>query len=229
VNTYYEEKEMTVMLLVDLSASMDFGSSRVQKKILTAEVSASLVYSALASRDRVGLLGFTSRVECYYPPSRSKVYQRAIPEAILTGGTPHTPAHFLTAVEDLERRVKSPTLLFLLSDFLTDDTQQLAQALSRLRLRHDLIALVVADPRESSFPTGNVRMAVRDLETGEVRRYGFSRENQRTMLTAGNRRREQLRQLLQQLNTAYVDITLQSNFSADLTQLFRIRRGRRST
>jgi uncharacterized protein (DUF58 family) len=131
VNTYYEEKDITVMLLVDLSASMDFGSTRVQKKTLAAEISASLVYSALASRDRVGFLGFTSQVECYFPPSRSKAYQRAIPEAILSsrlsstqaGGGERSPANFWTAVEGLERRIKAPVLIFLLSDFLIDDAQ----------------------------------------------------------------------------------------------------------
>jgi uncharacterized protein (DUF58 family) len=76
VNTYYEENESTVMLLVDLSASMDFGSVRLSKKALAAEVSASLVYSALVAHHRVGFLGFTAQADLYWPPDSLRTYQR---------------------------------------------------------------------------------------------------------------------------------------------------------
>lgn len=227
VNTYYEEKEITVLLLVDLSASMDFGSARVNKRTLAAEISASLIYSALITHDRIGFLGFTSRVECYYPPRRSKAYQRAIPEAILYEGSERTPANFWTAVEGLEHRIKTPALVFLFSDFLIEDGQQLTQALSRLGSQHDLIALVVTDPREVSLPKGNVRVAVRDLETGERTLYHFSQENRRKMMATAKRRQGQIRQIFYNLGIAYVHVTPQSNYGADIAQLFRTRRQRR--
>ena len=121
VNTYYEEKDLTVMLLVDVSASMDFGSVRLSKKRLVAEISASLVYSALLSHDRVGFLGFTSIVETYLPPRRARGYQQAIPAAILHDAYERTRADWVTVAAILEERLKRPALLFLLSDFLTDD------------------------------------------------------------------------------------------------------------
>jgi uncharacterized protein (DUF58 family) len=227
VNTYYEEKDITVMLLVDLSASMDFGSTRIHKRTLAAEVSASLAYSALAARDRVGFVGFTAQIEYYYPPSRSKAYQRAIPEAILSGGASRTSASFWVAVEALEQRIKTPALVFLLSDFLTDDLPQITQALSKLRFRHDLIALVITDPREQSLPTGNIRIPVRDLETGEVHMYCFSAKNRRAMVEQAEKRQQQLRQMFQDRDIAHVCITPQSDYIADITQLFwtRHRRG----
>ncbi len=220
VNTYYEEKEITVMLLVDLSPSMDFGSTRVQKRTLTAEISASLVYSALLSRDRIGLVGFTSQIECYYPPRRTPAYLRAIPEAILQEREGRSPANFQRAVEVLEQRIKIPSLLFLCSDFLTEEREQLEQALARLRLRHDLIALVITDPREQALPTGNIRVALRDLETGAVRKYCFSREKHQQMLLEGNKRENQFRHLFQKLGISYVRITPQSNYHADISQCF---------
>lgn len=223
VNTYYEEKEMTVMLLVDLSASMHFGSTRVSKGMLVAEVSASLVYSALAARDRVGFLGFSSQLECYYPPKRSKNYQRVIPEAILSGGTSHKPVNFWSAVEALEQRFTIPALIFLCSDFLTDDMQQLARALARLQIRHDVVALIFTDPRETVLPTEPARLVMCDLETGEIRMYQCSSHNQQRMVQKGVQRIQHLHQLLYDLRVAQVSITPQSNYQEDIAHLFRMR------
>jgi uncharacterized protein (DUF58 family) len=219
VNTYYEEKESIVMLLVDESASMDFGSERVTKRTLTTEISASLVYSALVSRARVGLLGFTAQVESYFPPRRSPVYQRAIPEAILTDRGDRTPADLWVAVEGLETRVNAPALVFLLSDFLCEDTQQLSQALSRLCDHYDLIALVVTDPREMSLPDRNAWVMMRDLETGKVIRYRFSRKMRRRMVEQQRKRHQQLRTLFEALGIAHMRVAPHRDYGTDLTQL----------
>jgi uncharacterized protein (DUF58 family) len=227
VNTYYEEKDITVMLLADLSPSMDFGSVRLSKKTLTAEVSACLVYSALAAHDRVGLLGFTSQVEVYMPPRRVWQYQQAIPDAIRHGPWARASANFVTAAAVLEERLKRPALLFLLSDFLTDDFQHLSQALARLQARHDLIALVVTDPREESLPLGYARMAVRDLETGASAMYTFSQQNYHAMITAAQARQTQLQRIFRSLGIAALTVTPSSDYIEDLTQLFLRRRRRK--
>ena len=226
VNTYYEDKDITVMLLVDVSASMDFGSIRLSKKTLAAEISASLVYSALAAHDRVGLLSFTSQEEIYLPPRRARGYQRAIPDAILCGTEAQTSANFVMAATVLEQRLKRPALVFLLSDFLTDDFQGLSQALARLQARHDLIALVITDPREEELPQGYARMAVRDLETGEVMVYDFLPKNRQIMAATAHARQAQLQQILQRLDVTAVTVTPSSNYAADITQLF-LRRSQR--
>jgi uncharacterized protein (DUF58 family) len=226
VNTYYEDKDITVMLLADVSASMDFGSVRLSKKTLAAEISASLVYSALAAQDRVGLLSFTSRQEIYLPPRRARGYQRAIPAAILYGTKSQTSANFATAATVLEQRLTRPALVFLLSDFLTDDFQSLSQALARIQTRHDLIALVITDPREEELPQGYARMAVRDLETGEVMVYDVLPRNRQMMAATVRARQAQLQQILRQLDIAAVTVTPSSDYAADITQLF-LRRSQR--
>jgi uncharacterized protein (DUF58 family) len=227
VNTYYEEKDITVMLLADLSPSMDFGSVRLSKKTLAAEISACLVYSALAAHDRVGFLGFTSQVQVYMPPRRVWRYQQAIPEAIRHDTYAPASADFVTAAAVLEERLKQPALLFLLSDFLTDDFQRLSQALTRLQARHDLIALVVTDPREESLPLGYARMSVRDPETGESTMYTFSQQNRRTMSNAAQARQTQLQQMFRHLGIAAVTVTPCSDYVEDLTELFLRRRRRK--
>jgi uncharacterized protein (DUF58 family) len=220
VNTYYEEKDITVMLLADVSASMDFGSVRLSKKTLAAEISASLVYSALTAHDRVGFLGFTSQVEIYMPPRRARGYQQAIPDAIQHGTYAQSRTNFATAAAILEERLKQPSLIFLLSDFLTDDFQDLSQALVRLRARHDVIALVITDPREEVLPQGYARMAVRDLETGEVMVYDFSPKNRQMMAATAHAQQTHLQQMLQRLDIATVTVTPSSNYAEDITQLF---------
>jgi uncharacterized protein (DUF58 family) len=227
VNTYYEEKDITVMLLADLSASMAFGSVRVSKQALVAEISASLVYSALMARDRVGLLGFTSQVEVYLPPRQARSYQWAIPEAIHHHSCTGTTARFEVAVDALEAWIKRPALIFLLSDFLTDDLPHLSQTLRRLCARHDLIAMVVTDPREEALPPGSASMRMRDLETGTVTTYRFSQKNRQRMAAMAQARQAHLQQLFHHLGIAYVTVTPSSDYGTDLRQLFLGRRRRR--
>jgi hypothetical protein len=160
------------------------------------------------------------------PPRRARGYQRAIPEAILYGTSAQRRANFTTAVSGLEERLKHTALVFLLSDFLTDDFAGLPQALTRLQARHDLIALVLTDPREEELPPGYASMAVRDLETGEVMVYDFSPRNRRRMAATAQAQQLRLQQLLQHLGIAAVRVTPASDYVEDLTQLFRNRRQR---
>jgi uncharacterized protein (DUF58 family) len=220
VNTYYDEKHITVMLLADLSASMTFGSVRLSKQALVAEISTLLVYSALVARDRIGLLGFSSQVEVYLPPRQTRSYQWAIPEAIGHHACTGTTARFGVAVDALESWLKRPALVFFLSDFLTDDLTHLAQSLRRLCARHDLIAMVVADPREEALPAGSASMSMRDLETGAVTTYRFSRKNRQRMAAVAQARHVHLQKLFDDLGIAQVTVTPSSDYGTDLRQLF---------
>lgn len=228
VNTYYEEKDLTVMLLVDLSASMHFGSTRLTKRSLAAEISASLVYSALLSHDRVGLLGFAGDVACYLPPRQERTYQRLIPEAILDREASSGAADWWTAVSRLEQWVPRPTLMFLLSDFLTDDHEGLQRALKRLGQRHDPIALVVTDPLEQTLPSGPARLVSRDLETGAVRSYSLTRANRRRMAEHTAARQAQLDQMFRHFRMPYLTVTTDGNYIDELRQLVLSRHRRAS-
>jgi len=220
VNSYYEDKSLTVMLLVDLSASMDFGSQRLTKKTLAAELCASLAYSAFTCNDRVGLLGFTSEVACYLPPRQAPQYQWSIPETILEYDSTRTHANFWVAAQGLQQHLKHRALVFLLSDFLTDETDQLAQTLVWLRSKHDLINLRLSDPREMNLPPGHGRMLTRDLETGKLIMYRFSRRNRRRMARIAEAHQQRLQTLCQTLDIAQLTVTPESDYGEDMTQMF---------
>ena len=220
VNSYYEDKALTVMLLVDLSASMDFGSRRLTKKTLAAELCASLAYSAFLCNDRIGLLGFTSEVSCYLPPLQNRHYQWSIPEAILDHDSTRTSTHFWAAVKGVQDHLKHRSLVFLLSDFLADESDDLDEAMAWLRSRHDLVTLQLADPRETNLPSGFGRLFARDLETGKLVTYGFSRRNRRRIAEKSKMRQQQLRDLWQRLDIAHLTVTPDSNYGEDMTQMF---------
>lgn len=220
VNTYYEDKALTLMLVVDLSASMDFGTKRLTKKALAAELSASLVYSALKSHDRIGLLGFTSDVACYIPPGQARHYQWLIPNAILQHDSTQARTDYWAMAGALQQRLKQRTLIVLLSDFLTADLGQLGQAAASLRDRHDLVSVTVLDPGETTLPSGIGRMVARDLETGKTVAYGFSRRNRRRMACAAQVRQAQLQALWERLDIAHVTVTPESNYPEDMAQMF---------
>jgi uncharacterized protein (DUF58 family) len=228
VNRYYEDKVLTLMLLVDMSASMDFGSARLTKKSLAAEIAASLVYSALVGHDRVGLLGFVADMVCYVPPRQCQAYQRLIPESILTCEAARAAASFPAAVSALERFVKRRSLIFVLSDFLTEDVAELEQSLRRLCRLHEVIALVVTDPLEVSHPAGTARLRTRDLETGHLRSYSLTRRNQQQMARRDLHRRSQLRGVFERLRISHLRVTPHSNYCEDLRHLLLTRQGRAS-
>ena len=226
VNTYYEDKAQTIMLVVDLSASMDFGTKRLTKKALAAELSASLVYSALRSSDRIGFLGFTTEVVCYLPPGQGRHYQWLIPSAILQYDSTQARTDYWPMAATLQQYLKQRTLIFLISDFLTANIEQLMQTTEVLHDRHDLINVTISDPRETTLPVGVGRMVTRDLETGKIATYSFSRRNRRRMALAAQARQDQLQALWQRLNIAHVTVTPESNYPEELTQMFLMCRGR---
>lgn len=215
VNSYYDEKDLTLMILVDLSGSMDFGSARLTKKALAAELSASLVYSALACHDRVGLLGFTSQTTCYFPPRHHRSYQWMIPEAILSHDSTQTRADFGAVAQALQVYLKRRSLVFLLSDFLTDDTDDLVQAIELIRRQHDLRSLWLVDPREQELPVTNAIMRTRDLETGDYVTLRLSRRNCRRLAQAAQAYQERLHTIWQELDIAYTQVTPESDYETD--------------
>ena len=163
VKRYAEERELTVMLLVDASASTRFGSVRQLKSALAAELSAVLAFSAIRNNDKVGLVVFTDRVELSLRPRKGTHHVLRVIRSVLT----HQPAgrgtDIGTALEHLERVSKRRSVVFVVSDFL-DPRSRLALRLAARR--HDLIAVVLEDPRESALPPVGL-VELEEAETGE--------------------------------------------------------------
>lgn len=227
VNTYYDDKELLLMLLVDLSASMDFGSHRVTKKQFVAEMCASLTYSALANRDRIGLLGFTSDVTCYLPPRHARAYQWSVPESILDFDATHTIADLSRAAISLEHYLKRRALVFVISDYLTEELDNLARALGGLRQKHDVVSIQVRDPREAELPSARAHIITRDLETDTVITYNFTRRNRKRMSARIQARQEQLQTMMQELDVTHVTLMPETNYPDVISQAFLTSRTRR--
>jgi uncharacterized protein (DUF58 family) len=163
IKSYVEEREMTVMLMVDGSSSVAVGSGGKTKQELAGELSAVLAFSAVGNGDKVGLILFTDKVELYLPPKKGKDHVLRIIREIL-GYSPSRKATDLSGALDFLGRVqRRRSVTFLVSDFLDE---AFSRQLSTVSSRHDLIAVKVGDQREQSLPpVGLVRLE--DAETGE--------------------------------------------------------------
>ena len=161
---YVEERELTVMLLMDMSASGAFGSADKMKSEIAAEISALLAFSAIKNNDRVGAILFTDRVEKFIPPRRgSKHVLRVIREMLF-----HKPEHRGTciqkALEHLNLVVHKRSVVFLISDLLDQGFEQSLKVANR---RHDIVMIQIMDPRERELPDVGI-LEIRDSETGEI-------------------------------------------------------------
>lgn len=163
VKRYMEERELTVMLLVDVSSSGQFGSTDKLKKDIAAEFCAVLAFSATQNNDKVGLIMFTDRVEKFIPPKKGKRHVlRVIRELLYT--TPESRNTDISqALEYLNKVTIRRTVTFLVSDFFTRGFEKDLRLSAR---RHDLIAVAINDPRELSFPNMGF-IELEDAETGE--------------------------------------------------------------
>jgi uncharacterized protein (DUF58 family) len=164
VKRYIEERELTVMLLVDASASNRFGSVRQFKQELAAEIAALFAFSAIRNNDKVGLVIFTDRIELAVPPRKGNRHVLRVIREILN----HVPVGIGTdiplALEHLERVTPRRCVCILLSDFLAGDLRRPLKVANR---RHDLIGVVLEDPREMELTDVGL-LALEDPESGEV-------------------------------------------------------------
>ena len=164
IKKFVEEREMTVMLLVDVSASNLFGSSTQLKRDLAAEVAAVLAFSAIRNNDRIGLILFAEEVEKYIPPKKGTRHVLRLVREVLSyrphgRGTKVAPAlNFLNHVSNRK------SVAFLISDFIFSDPFE--RVLKTTARRHDLISVLVGDRREEDWPAAGV-LNWRDPETGE--------------------------------------------------------------
>jgi uncharacterized protein (DUF58 family) len=163
VKKFTEERELIVMLVVDVSASGNFGSVHLSKRELAAEVASMLAFSAIRNNDKVGLLLFSDHVELFIAPKKGRIHTLRIIREILffePAGRGTDPA---VALHHLNRLLHRRSVVFLLSDFQAPDFSKELAITSR---RHDLIAIPIVDPREAELPDVG-RITLEDAETGE--------------------------------------------------------------
>ncbi|MGJ8653324.1 MAG: DUF58 domain-containing protein [Opitutaceae bacterium] len=172
VKVFREERELTLMLLVDLSASGVFGSVEQSKRERAAEIASVLAFSATLNNDKVGLLLYTDDVEHYIPPKKGRRHVLRTIRDILVFEPKGRGTNHKAALDYLNRVQRRKTVVFLISDFL--DHQQSAEAqpslfstLALTNQRHDLVSIALSDPRENELPNVGL-ITLEDAETGEM-------------------------------------------------------------
>ena len=181
IKLFREEREMSVMLLVDLSLSQNFGSSTQSKRELVGELGATLAMSAIKNNDQVGLTLFTSEVEKSIPPGKGSTHVLRLIRELLYCDPMGTGTDLQQALQHLNRTSKRRSVVFLISDFQDSGFESVLKVARR---RHDIIPVVVSDRRETEIPNmGLVRL--QDAETGELV----------TLDTASRKNRELYREL----------------------------------
>jgi uncharacterized protein (DUF58 family) len=172
VKKFVEERELTLLLMVDVSASGDFGSGGQSKRELAAEIASVLAFSAVKNSDKVGLVLFSDKVELYVPPRKGRRHVLRIVREVLGFEPEHLGTDLVQALDFVNSVIKRRAIVFLLSDFQTtnagvDSAADLRRALRQTNRRHDLVALPIEDARERLLPDLGI-VAIEDAETGEL-------------------------------------------------------------
>ncbi len=184
VKKFREERELTILLLVDVSASQNFGSAAQSKRELAAELASVLAFSAIRNSDKVGLILFTDQVEQYIPPKKGRQHVLRVIREILYFQPQRGGTDVVQALDFANRVLLHRAIVFLVSDFEAsgDQDQALASLRRAMRLtnrRHDLVALHIQDRRETELPDIGW-LAVEDAETGEPMELNTGEENVRS-------------------------------------------------
>jgi uncharacterized protein (DUF58 family) len=202
VKTFIEERELTVLLMVDLSASMRFGSSRLKSDV-AAELSALLAFSAIKNNDRIGLLIFADDVELLIPPRKGRDHALRIIREILAFQPRGRGSNVAQAAATAIKLLKRKSVVFLVSDFWAPDMRR---PLALINRKHDLIALILRDPREQQLPVCGI-VPMRDAETGEAMWVDtFDPEIRRRYASAAQRQQENVENLLKSLQVDHAVI-----------------------
>ncbi len=164
VKRFVEERELTVLLLIDASASGAFGSTDKTKSEIAAEISALLAFSAIKNNDRVGAILFTDRVEKFIPPRRGSTHVLRVIRELLFYKPEHQGTRIQTALEHLNLVIHKRSVAFLISDLLDQGFEQSLKVANR---KHDIILIQIVDSRERELPNVGL-LEIRDAETGEL-------------------------------------------------------------
>ncbi len=220
VKLFTEEREMTVMLVVDVSASEMFGTTEQSKSRLVAKVAATLAFSAIKNNDRVGLIMFTDQVEMVVPPKKGKKHVLRVISEILRFRPSGRGTDIKVGLEYLGKIAKHRAVSFLISDFIDDGWEK---ALRLAETKHDLIPICVTDPREECLSDLGV-VYIEDPETGEVIPVDTSSKKVRAVFEETMKRRRSEREgLFRKLRVDYINLSTADPDLSNLVNFFRIR------
>lgn len=225
VKVFDEERELTVMVLFDVSASGAFGTRGQQKSEIATEISALLAASAIKNNDKVGLIIFSDKIEKFVPPRKGRQHVlRVIRELLFyedPDNIPRTPkTDIAVALQYMNQILKRRATVFLISDFVAEDYEKDLQIANK---RHDLVALHIIDPLEEQLPgVGLVEM--QDLETGEFLLVDTGAESLRKQYAdTAQKEKSRLARFFKTNGIDYIDIYTHQSYVKPLTKFFRMR------
>lgn len=223
VKRFREERELTVMLLVDVSGSQAFGTSGQLKRELAAELGATLAFSAIKNNDKVGLIGFSDKIERYVKPDKGTRHVLRVIRELLTLKATGRGTDIAGGLDYFHRVSRRRAVVFLISDFQDEGYERKLQLVRR---RHDLIPITVTDPREFEMPKVRfidmVDSETGDLVTVDTSSAAFRREYRRRALVGAEARRKEFRKI----KADSIDLSTGQSFIEPLTRFFRAREAR---
>jgi uncharacterized protein (DUF58 family) len=224
VKVFEEEREMTVMLLIDVSASGNFGTQEQFKRELATELSAILAFSAIKNNDKVGVIFFTDKVEQFIPPKKGKSHILRIIREVLDFQPTGKGTNIAGALEYFNSVIKKRSICFILSDFMSKEFDRPLKIASK---KHDLVALRIHDTREDTLPNVGL-VPMQDAETEKMIFVDTSSKKVRDNF-AKNRLQatEKLRKLLPASGVDLIDITTGTDYVKPLINFFKTRGSRR--
>jgi uncharacterized protein (DUF58 family) len=221
VKVFQEERELTMMLIVDVSGSSDFGTKAQLKKELIAELCAVLAFSAAQNNDKIGVILFSEDVELFIPPKKGRKHILRIIRDLLEF-EPNKKGTDLNAVlRHFNNAIKKRTIAFVISDFQSENS--LEDVFKIVNKRHDLIGIQIEDPMEAELPKMGI-VKLRDSETGITKWVNTSRKSIRTNWKAsGIKRNRELQNAFRKSGVDYVKIQTGSSYIKPLMNLFKQR------
>lgn len=222
VKVFEEERELTVMLLVDVSASRNFGAVGEAKREMMAEVAATVAFSAIQNNDKIGMIFFSDRIEKFIPPKKGRKHILYIIRELLDFKPESVGTNIGLALEYMTNAIKKRCTTFLISDFI--DSNDYKNALSIANRRHDLVAIQVYDRRESQLPNVGL-IKLQDAEQGCEQWVDSSSAKVRTRYAEWwNERQERMLAMLRKSRVDLATIATDDDFVIALMNLFK-RRG----
>ena len=223
IKRYCEERELTVLFVVDISSSGVFGSTDHSKLDLVIEIAAMLMFSALKNNDKVGLITFCDEVLEFIPPRKGKGHVLRMIRQLVDVHPVSRETNIERALEFLNRVQKRRAVVFLISDFLSELPRKTLAISNR---RHDLTAITVSDQREQALPDVGF-VTLRDAETGDVIEVDTRHPRVREMFASyNNQRNETLSQQLTRMGVDQLSIGTQGDYLLSLRKFFRMREKR---
>ena len=224
VKTFCEERELTILLAVDISASGAFGSQKISKLETAVEVGAVLMFTSLKNNDKVGLLFFADDVVKYIPPRKGRGNVLRLIREMLATEPVKSETNIAKALEYIGRVQRRRAVVFVLSDFIGPDC---SKALAVANRRHDCIAVTLEDPRERELPSVGF-LTLQDAETDELIELDTRNPRVRAMFAkVSHERQTKLKDLLRKANVDRLEIRTDQSYATSLQRFFRMRERQR--